>query len=70
MKSTCDISLKESLNAEEAVTYLGFGTRETLREWREQGYIAYYKLGKGRKITYSRQSLDKFLRTRLIPETA
>ncbi len=67
MQTTCDISLKESLKAEEAIAYLGFGNRNTLKEWRERGYISYYKLGNGtRGITYSRKSLDKFLKSRYV----
>jgi hypothetical protein len=55
----CDLSTKKWLNLEEAVTYLGFGSKGTFQEWRETGKLTYYKPGK--IIIYKRTDLDNLM---------
>ncbi len=44
---------------EEAIIYLGFGSKSLFQEWRETGRLVYYKPGK--KILYKRTDLDKMM---------
>ena len=60
MSITCDLSQKKWLNLIEAITYLGFGSKNTFREWRETGKIPYYK--PGREIVYQRTDIDSFMK--------
>jgi len=55
----CDLTSKRWLNMEEAIIYLGFGSKSLFQEWRETGRLVYYKPGK--KILYKRTDLDKMM---------
>ncbi|QZT38693.1 helix-turn-helix domain-containing protein [Halosquirtibacter xylanolyticus] len=55
----CDINTKKWLSLEEAITYLGFGSKDLFRRWRENGVLTYYKLGK--RIVYKRADIDKYI---------
>lgn len=59
--ATCDISLKESLTKNEACAYLGVSP-DFIDELRTTGKIDYYKHTQRRR-TYSRKSIDNYLRT-------
>lgn len=56
---TCDLSTKKWLNLQEAISYLGFGSKGLFQEWRETGKLPYYKPGK--IILYKRSDLDKLM---------
>ena len=58
MKSTCDISLKDILNTEEAVCYTSISD-DTLRMARELRLLPYHKLG--RNILYRRIDLKTYV---------
>lgn len=55
----CDLTTKRWLNLQEAITYLGFGSKSLFQEWRETGRLTYYK--PGRTILYKRTDLDKLM---------
>jgi excisionase family DNA binding protein len=54
-----DISTKKWLNLNEAIAYLGYGSKGLFQEWRETGRLPYYKPGKN--ILYKRTDLDRFV---------
>ncbi len=56
---TCDLATKKWLNLQEAILYLGYGSKNTFQMWRERGEIAYYK--PGNTILYKRTDLDRFV---------
>ncbi len=57
---------KTWLNMSQAIAYLGFGSKNTFQNWREEGvksngrpiFLPYHKIGK--IIFYKRTDLDKF----------
>lgn len=55
----CDLSTKKWMNLQEAVAYLGFGSKGLFQEWRETGRLPYYSTGK--IIIYKRTDLDKMM---------
>lgn len=57
----CDLSTKKWLNLQEAIAYLGFGSKGLFQEWRETGKLPYYKVGK--MIVYKRKDIDDFIQT-------
>lgn len=56
---TIDISTKKWLNLQEAIAYLGFGSKGLFQEWRESGKLPHYKPGK--MIIYKKSDLDKMM---------
>lgn len=68
----CDLNQKKFLNLEEAIAYLGFGSKDTFQQWREAGcqykdrsgkvrttFLKYLKVGK--RIVYRRMDIDDFM---------
>jgi len=55
----CDLNTKKWLNLQEAISYLGYGSKDTFKQWRETGLLTYYKTG--RIINYKRTDLDNFM---------
>lgn len=55
----CDLTSKKWLSLQEAITYLGFGSKGLFQEWRETGRLTYYKPGK--IILYKRADLDRLM---------
>jgi len=55
----CDINTKKWLNLEEAIAYIGYGSKDTFQNWREEGKLNYYRPGK--IVLYKRTDLDKFI---------
>lgn len=51
---------KRWLTVEELEAYLGFGNMATQREWRDNGLLPYYRLG--RVIVYDKNEIDDFVR--------
>lgn len=76
----CDISTKTFLNLEEAIAYIGFGSKDTFQQWREVGSpykdrsgkqrkakLKYHKVGKS--IVYRRNDIDDFMHHFRIDQT-
>ena len=66
IKVFCDLNLKKWLNLEEAIKYVGYGSKDTFQSWREgikRGkktiFLKYHKVGKN--IVYKRIDIDNFL---------
>lgn len=65
----CDLNQKKWLNLQEAITYMGFGSKDTFQNWREgvqihpdsnkMIFLKSYKTGKN--IVYKRTDIDEFL---------
>ena len=60
MKSTCDISLKDFLNEEEACVFTTLG-KDTLREARDLNKLPFHKYG--RKIIYEKEHLREWVKS-------
>jgi len=61
---TIDLSTKQWLNLEEAITYIGFGCKTTFQKLRDTNKLPFSKLGKN--IIYRRSDLDKLLENNMI----
>ncbi len=55
----CDLNTKTWFNLEEAIAYLGYGSRKQFQIWREEGVLTFYQ--KNKNITYKRTDLDRFM---------
>ena len=55
----CDLNNKTWLNLQEAITYIGYGSSNIFKEWRETGKIGFSQ--PGRTIIYKRTDLDRFM---------
>ncbi|GAB7086048.1 MerR family transcriptional regulator [Marinifilum sp. D737] len=65
----CDLNQKKWLNLQEAIAYLGFGSKDTFQSWREgvrihsqsnkMIFLKSYKTGKN--IVYKRTDIDNFM---------
>lgn len=51
------------ISEKEAMQLLGISSKSTLQKYRDQSVITFYKLS-GRKIRYSRMSIENFIRSR------
>lgn len=51
---------KRWLTVGELETYLGFGNMATQREWRDSGFLPYYRIGK--VIVYDKNEIDDFVK--------
>ena len=61
----CDLNTKPYLNEKEAIVYMGYGSKDTLRRLRESGKLAYIKPAKN--ILYKRTDINRFLESNYIP---
>jgi len=61
---TVDLSQKPWMNLDEAIAYIGFGSKETFRQWREKNLIPFSKVGGS--IAYRRTDLDRLLEKNMV----
>ncbi|GEM_PF-4527966 len=60
----CDLNKKKWLSLEEAIVYMGAGSKATLQRWRDNFEIPYAKIGK--IIVYRRKDIDDKLEAALM----
>lgn len=61
---TVDLSTKKWLNLNEAIAYLGFGSKGTFQKWRDESMIPFSKIGAN--IVYRRADLDKMVESHMV----
>ena len=59
-----DLNQKAWLNLEEAIAYMGFGSKDTFQKWRDSNVLPFSKVG--RSIVYRRSDIDRLLEDNMI----